>query len=249
MDKESIKIFSTNEGLNLIKSPVKAKILKALNEEDLGFEEIVQITNRSKSTVSAHLKALTDMGIISYKTHPNDQRKKIFYIDSQYMGKLEQHERQELPEQEVDYIKEHIMGLQRDSQLTQLVFHTLRSLLIQEGVNIDPILRKTGQKIGETLFTQLENENDDIFFQNIVDFWKDQGLGLIQLVDDEKLTLISTDCWECEFLPRLKDPACHMDTGIIESLLSLHFKTKIKVKEVECYAQGYDHCKFTIDLL
>ena len=40
-----------------------------------------------------------------------------------------------------------------------LLFHTLRSMLIQEGINIDPILQSTGNSIGNSLFEILYDDD------------------------------------------------------------------------------------------
>ena len=80
-DEKPIQIFSNPKqsiGVNVVKSPVKLTILEMLRDSEMEFDEIVSNTGKSKSTVSVHLKGLREMGIVSYKIHPNDNRKKIF---------------------------------------------------------------------------------------------------------------------------------------------------------------------------
>ena len=79
-DDKPIQIFSSpekNVGVNVVKSPVKLIILEMLRSSEMEFDEIVSNTGKSKSTVSVHLKGLREMGIVSYKPHPDDNRKKI----------------------------------------------------------------------------------------------------------------------------------------------------------------------------
>ena len=81
-EQKPIQIFSNlndDVGVNVIKSPVKLTILEMLRDSDMEFEEIVNNTGKSKSTVSVHLKSLRESGVISYRVHPVDNRKKIFY--------------------------------------------------------------------------------------------------------------------------------------------------------------------------
>ena len=81
-EQRPIQIFSNSEksiGINVVKSPVKLTILEMLRADEMEFDEIVRNTGKSKSTVSVHLKSLREKGIVSYKIHPNDNRKKIFY--------------------------------------------------------------------------------------------------------------------------------------------------------------------------
>ena len=82
-EKKPIQIFSNlneNLGVNVVKSPVKLTILEMLRDTEMEFDEIVTNTGKSKSTVSVHLKSLRESGIISYRVHPVDNRKKIFFI-------------------------------------------------------------------------------------------------------------------------------------------------------------------------
>ena len=89
-EQKPIQIFSDLSDLSVkvVKSPVKLTILEMLRDRDMEFDEIVSNTGKSKSTVSVHLKNLRETGIISYKLHPADNRKKIFYLNSKYLGSV-----------------------------------------------------------------------------------------------------------------------------------------------------------------
>ena len=68
-EQKPIQIFSNlndNIGVNVVKSPVKLTILEMLRDTEMEFDEIVNNTGKSKSTVSVHLKDLRETGIISY---------------------------------------------------------------------------------------------------------------------------------------------------------------------------------------
>ena len=162
--QKPIQIFSnSNEkmGVNIVKSPVKLTILEMLRDSEMEFDEIVTNTGKSKSTVSSHLKGLREDGIVSFKTHPSDNRKKIFYINSKFLGSVDVKKQKELEQTQTDYIIENIVD--NDSEFSTLLFHTLRSMLIQEGINIDPILQSTGNSIGKSIFENLYNDDLDIF--------------------------------------------------------------------------------------
>lgn len=171
-EQKPIQIFSNlneNIGVNVIKSPVKLTILEMLRDSDMEFEEIVNSTGKSKSTVSVHLKSLRESGIISYKVHPVDNRKKIFYLNSKYLGSVNVTEPKEIKETQSDYLVENLVN--NDAEFSTLLFHTLKSMLIQEGINIDPILQSTGNSIGNSLFEILYDDDLDIFIENIANFW------------------------------------------------------------------------------
>ena len=134
--QKPIQIFSNvndNIGVNVVKSPVKLTILEMLRDSEMEFDEIVNNTGKSKSTVSVHLKDLRESGIISYRVHPNDNRKKIFYINSKYLGSVNISEPKEIEQTQSDYIIKNI--IENDEEFSTLLFHTLKSMLIQEGGN------------------------------------------------------------------------------------------------------------------
>ena len=249
-EQKPIQIFSNldeNIGVNVIKSPVKLTILEMLRDSDMEFEEIVNSTGKSKSTVSVHLKSLRESGIISYKVHPVDNRKKIFYLNSKYLGSVNVTEPKEIKETQSDYLVENLVN--NDAEFSTLLFHTLRSMLIQEGINIDPILQSTGNSIGNSLFEILYDDDLDIFIENIANFWETKGLGRVSFELGQIIKITTFDCFECELLPKTGKPACFLDTGIFEALFSRYFKLPVSVIEIQCYTMGDERCVFEVEPL
>jgi len=253
-DQKPIQIFSKGHkeiGVNVVKSPVKLTILTMLKDSEMEFDEIVKNTGKSKSTISVHLKALRNDGIVSFKLDPDDQRKKIFYISSRFLGEIDAPEPFELEERKVDFLLDNIIN--RDDggafDFSQLLFHTFRSTLIQEGMNINPMLYETGKKIGLALYEQLKDEDIEIFLNNVTNFWSDYGLGNVEITVGEKIEIRSQNCFECGLLPKTGQPECYLDIGIIESILSSHLKKDFIMTETKCYAMGDDCCLFEIEFI
>lgn len=249
-EQKPIQIFSNlneNIGVNVIKSPVKLTILEMLRDSDMEFEEIVNSTGKSKSTVSVHLKSLRESGIISYKVHPVDNRKKIFYLNSKYLGSVNVTEPKEIKETQSDYLVENLVN--NDAEFSTLLFHTLKSMLIQEGINIDPILQSTGNSIGNSLFEILYDDDLDIFIENIANFWETKGLGRVSFELGQIIKITTFDCFECELLPKTGKPACYLDTGILEGLFTEFFNLPVSVIETQCYTMGDEKCVFEIEPL
>ncbi|WP_296874248.1 V4R domain-containing protein [uncultured Methanobrevibacter sp.] len=243
-----IQIFSNlneNIGVNVVKSPVKLTILEMLRDSDMEFDEIVSNTGKSKSTVSVHLKRLRENGIISYRVHPDDNRKKIFYINSKFLGSVNITEPKEIDETQSDYIIKNL--IEDDEEFSTLLFHTLKSMLIQEGVNIDPILQSTGNSIGKSIFNSVYNDDLDIFMENIAEFWQRKGLGRLTFKIGQIIKITTFDCFECKLLPRTGKPACFLDTGIFEGLFSEFFNMPVSVIETQCYTMGDEKCVFEIE--
>ena len=249
-DQKPIQIFSNfneNIGVNVIKSPVKLTILEMLRDSDMEFDEIVSNTGKSKSTVSVHLKSLRESGIISYRVHPIDNRKKIFYLNSKYLGSVNITEPKEIKETQADYLVENLVD--EDAEFSTLLFHTLKSMLIQEGINIDPILQSTGNSIGKSIFDKLYDDDLDVFIENITQFWETKGLGRITFELGQIIRITTFDCFECELLPKTGKPACYLDTGIFEALFTEYFKLPVSVIETQCYTMGDERCVFEVEPL
>jgi predicted hydrocarbon binding protein len=248
-----IKFYSTGSrgsGLNVVKSPVKLTILSMLAENEMEFDEIVKNTGKSKSTISVHLKALRNDGVVSFKFNPDDQRKKIFYISSRFLGEIEAPKSVEFEERKIDFIIDNIVNADNNTvEFPRLLFHTVRSTLIQEGLSIDPILYEAGLRIGESIFDKLNADHVDEFAKNVIDFWEEHSLGKIKidLISESKIGITSTDCFECGLLPKTGKPACFLDLGIIESLLSKFLETDVIVTETRCFTMGDNHCYFEIE--
>ena len=133
IEQKPIQIFSNpddNIGVNVIKSPVKLTILEMLRDHDMEFEEIVNNTGKSKSTISVHLKSLRENGVISYRLHPIDNRKKIFYLNSKYIGSVDVSEPKEIEETQADYLIKNIVEV--DAEFSTLLFHTLKAMLYNQ---------------------------------------------------------------------------------------------------------------------
>ena len=250
IEQKPIQIFSNpddNIGVNVIKSPVKLTILEMLRDHDMEFEEIVNNTGKSKSTISVHLKSLRENGVISYRLHPIDNRKKIFYLNSKYIGSVDVSEPKEIEETQADYLIKNIVEV--DAEFSTLLFHTLKAMLIQEGINIDPILQSTGNSIGRSIFDKLYDDDLNVFMDNIADFWQRKGLGRITFTIGQVIRVTTYDCFECELLPKTGKPACYLDTGILEGLFTEFFNIPVSVIETQCYTMGDEKCVFEIEPL
>lgn len=249
-EQKPIQIFSNmnqNIGVNVVKSPVKLTILEMLRDRDMEFDEIVSNTGKSKSTVSVHLKSLRENGIISYRLHPVDNRKKIFYLNSKYIGSVNITEPKEIEETQSDYLIKNIVD--NDAEFSTLLFHTLKAMLIQEGINIDPILQSTGNSIGKSIFDKLYDDDLDVFLDNLAEFWQRKGLGRLTYDVGQIIKITTYDCFECELLPKTGKPACFLDTGIFEGLFTEFFNLPVSVIETQCYTMGDEKCVFEVEPL
>ncbi len=240
-----IGLFATSKGIRAIDSPVKAKILSMLREGELSFDQIVASSGKAKSTVSVHLKKLVDEGIIGSKPDPQDARKKIFFINSEYIGELSREK--ESGNDLENYVSSYVLSDGDPFEFFRLMFKTIRVALINQGVNIDPILHEAGIKVGEALYERVADPEISKFLGNIAQFWETHYLGSVEVKNLEPLTINVSECYECRHLPYLGRPACAFDAGILKALFSAYYQDKRAVKETRCYAMGDKYCCFVID--
>jgi predicted hydrocarbon binding protein len=242
--KEQVELFSTSKGLYVIDSPVRINILSLLREKERKFDELVDLSGKAKSTVSEHLKKLKEDGIISSQADPEDARKKIFYIKSEYLGELS---REKLFQEDLGkYIQSYLESDGSPFEFFRLLFQTIRVSLIKQGISIDPILHEAGYKVGETLYHSLKDPQDDKFLENIAKFWQTHQLGQVEVNNKNPLVINVYDCFECKGLPYLGKTACAFDIGLLKALFNAHYKKPHQVTETDCYATGDEYCRFVI---
>jgi DNA-binding transcriptional ArsR family regulator len=163
-----IELFSTSNGIYAINSPVRVKILSMLRKGELSFDQLVELSGKAKSTVSVHLRRMVNEGIIGSKTDPLDARKKIFFIKSEYIGKLSG--KKVVTENIDEYVSSYVEGEGDPYKFFRLIFHTIRVSLISQGIDIDPILYEAGVKVGKTLYKKVKDPDINKLAENIALF-------------------------------------------------------------------------------
>lgn len=240
-----VKIYSSPQGVNVVQSPVKKEILSLLKEKSRSGSDIVSATGKSKSTISVHLQDLMDAEIISWKSHPQDRRKKIFYLNSRYLGDIS---REREIESDIDlYLDRHLLHSRDPFRFFRFMFRTIRVALLDEGINIDPILHQAGLRVGEAFYHELQAPTMDKFAKNLADFWEENHLGRLEIKSLEPPIIQAYDCFECEDLPPLGRPACSFDSGILEAVFSAYMGENVSVEETKCYAQSDQYCQFHVN--
>lgn len=240
---DEIKIFGTEQGVNVIDSPIKIKILSLLRDEELNGSNIVSLTGKSKSTISAHLKDLIKAGIVDYKIDPVDNRKKIYFIKSRYLGTFS---RDSIIKTAMEDFHRQDINSDDPFMFYKNMLMAIRISLMEEGINIDPILHNAGLKVGKKFTEHFENPTTEKLIENLAEFWKKNELGHMEAQSLNPLVINVTDCFECKDLPIIGKSACAFDSGVLEAIFSHHFKKAIIANEVKCYARGDDYCCFEI---
>jgi predicted hydrocarbon binding protein len=244
MPDRNIDLYSTPGGTRTVGNPVRRSILAALRQHEYTFEEIVALAGRAKSTVSVHLQDLVATGVIGSRTDPEDSRKKIFFLTGDLVASVSPEDR--VADALAAYAGAYRTGSADPFAFYKLTFRTIRVSLLQEGILLDPLLTRAGERIGEELYPGLADPETVWFCAKIARFWEEHRLGRLKVAGTEPLALLVYDCFECADLPVTGKPACAFDSGILRALFSRHYGRPTEAIETRCYSMGFDHCRFEV---
>jgi predicted hydrocarbon binding protein len=241
-----IDLYSTPGGTRAVGNPVRRTILAALREREHTFEELVTLAGRAKSTISVHLQDLAAAGVIDSRSDPLDARKKVFFLTGELIAIVSPEDR--IADGLAAYAGAYRAGGGDPFAFYRLAFRTIRVALMQEGVLLDPLLTRAGERIGEELYPAVADPETGAFCTQIARFWEEHRLGRIEVAETKPPVLLVYDCFECADLPVTGKPACALDTGILRALFSRHYGRPASAIETRCYSMGFDHCRFEIVL-
>ncbi len=232
--------------IDIIKSPMKYEILELLRHDEMHFEDIVKNTSKSKASVSMHLRDLRKEGIVTYKADPIDNRKKIFYLNSEYLGSIDSNRIKLAKENQTKLMVDEFV---QNGEIEYLILltHTFKSLLFEFGMDISPVLQKVGNHIGEYLYEQLKDDDFDVFLNNISRYWQENNLGNLSFKIKNNIEVTCRECFESVNSAKLGMPSCFLERGMLETLFSRYFKFDLKILETKCYSMGDDKCVYELE--
>lgn len=240
-----VDFFRTTQGLRVIDSPTRGRILGILGEGELAFEEIVSQAGRAKSTVSVHLRELVADGVLGSRNDADDGRRKYFFIEAEHLGHLSDAERLRA---DVGRVLADFDPANPDPAIFyRAVLRSIRVALLGEGINIDPVLHLAGRGLGQGLARLFAGMTTEELLAALAVFWQRHALGRFEVAAREPLELVVYDCFECMDLPYLGRPACAFEQGLLSAVFEAHYSGAALVDETACYAMGSGHCRFVIE--
>ena len=230
--------------IDIIKSPMKYEILNLLRQNEMNFDEIVKNTSKSKAVVSLHLKDLREAGIVKYRPDPTDNRKKIFFLNSKMLGSIDSNNiksKDKTKKLIENFIKE------GDIEYNLMFVHTFKTILIEYGMEITPIIRAIGNHIGDYIFSQVYDSDFEKFLFNISKYWADNNLGFLTFEVKNNLQITCRHSFESVKLEKTGLPECHLEVGMFESLFYNFFDFEVRIVETKCHSMGDDICLFEVE--
>lgn len=241
------KLFSRDGTVTAVSSPVRNNILFLIrDEEEVSFSRIMEYTGLSKSTVSVHLNSLIDAGLIASHSVPGDARKKMYYLTASHLADIRpcrqtgNNEFRELIRQ--CYIK------YDNVDYRQIIPHIIQVALIEVGIRIDPVIKRGGEVLGESVSVYLVAESLEKTIENVIKFWMRYGFGDMRIRSTSPLQLEIYQCYECMVLPKTEHGCCVISCGVLTAIFTAYFKQPVQVEEIECMTQGYSACCFEIEV-
>ena len=240
-----VDFFKTSRGVRIVDSPTRSRILGMLGDGELSFEEIVARTARAKSTVSVHLSELVADGVLGSRNDPGDGRRKFFFIEAEYLGRLSDAERLEADVGRL--LADYDPANPDPAAFYRTVLRSIRVALLDSGINIDPVLNAAGRGLGRRLARTFAQMTTEELLAALAVFWEQHALGRLEVAATAPLEIVVYDCFECMDLPYLGRPICAFDQGQLTAIFEAHFGGPVLVEETACYAMGSGHCRFVIE--
>lgn len=238
-------IFSTEEGMVAVDSPVKLKILQFIGNQSRSFDEIVSDCLKAKSTISVHLKDLIEQNLIQEHRDDNDKRKKTFSLNTQFIA----YSQAPIQNSYDRILKKLITSVDNELEFFKTLCHTIRYGLEAYGMNPRPVMKMIGNDIGKHLSDLFVSDSLDDMMPEIADFWKSHDLGIVEVSGHDPLTITIHECYDCSDMPDVGRTLCALDEGLLEGIFAVCLNMTTRVKEIECFGTGYDHCTFIVEII
>lgn len=236
-------IFLKNGRTIVVDSPVRIEILRMIMDKDRRFDEIVRRIGRAKSTVSVHLRDMTDDGILTERVDETDARRKYLHLDARYLGTIAARGYANPSGYEERPVLQDGVG---PAPVFRLIFNTIRTSLLHSGVNIEPVLFSAGIRAGNEVAGIVSDASYEKFMANLSVFFRENELGEITVEQEDPLVIRISGCYECQDLPKIGRPACSFDSGLLTAVFTRQTGEEVDVTETHCYAAGDPFCRFEI---
>ncbi|KZX16886.1 V4R domain-containing protein [Methanobrevibacter curvatus] len=236
-----------NRLVNVVKSPVKLKILNLLENGRMYFKDIVKELGKAKSTVSVHLRELEEKELITHEEDLKDGRKKMFFINSNILAEIDFVKQEDFDGERTENFIKNVIKNDPKKDFTRLVSHSVRSKLLENGISLYPLIYETGVEVGQVIYEQVNSKTDVGLIQNLAEFWEKYKLGRLEVEEKEdELHIKNYECFECAPLPKVDYPICYFELGVVETILKNHYGTDIEIHEELCMTMDSDYCLFVV---
>lgn len=247
VDPDCFDIYETHDGLRPIGSTVRRGILSKMRGRELTVPEMIDVTGLTKSTISTHLALLYKENLVGYREDPEDRRRKRYFLTARYVGMSCSGDPR--AGRAVGPMTEECLG--QPGGMSKALLRSVVAELRASGLDLRPLLRDTGRRVGETIGRQQDARGLEAWFAAASGFWADNDLGRLELLEEDGPVVAVRDCTLCcsgPDAPRM----CGMTAGILEGMASEAMRTSIQVERARAPdsvgADGGCGCAFRLRL-
>jgi len=239
--KQPLKIYSKSGSVTTVRNPVRNKILQLLSDEgSVSFTRIIEFTGLSKSTISGYVSSLEDGGLIMATQDPVDGRKKNYVLTAALIGSITPTSHNGSAEFR-ELIRQAYTHYEKiDYKL--ILPHIIKLALSEAGININPILLRGGEVLGETIAVYLVADTLEKTLANVVEFWHHYGFGEVKLKSSAPLQIEIYQCYECMIMPKGSGKNCVISKGMLEAIFSAFYRESVSVEEIQCMTENNEYC-------
>ncbi len=188
--------------------------------------EMIALTGLGKSTLSAHLAQLGRDGLLDYREDPNDRRCKRYYLTSRHVGTAgPSRDRPSMVDPMVDLPLDQNGGLQR------VLLRSLIAELACCGLDLEPVIRETGKRVGEVLGRDLPAVDLEEWAHQAVGIWKQNDLGRLVVVQGDPLRLQVEGCRLCCRGDAQVVRLCQVTAGLLEGMACESLGSLVEVRQ------------------
>ncbi len=241
-----MRLYSTDQTVVAVDSPVKIRILELVAGGPVPFDTLVRQTGKVKSTVSVHVHDLERSGLVAVRPDLEDTRKRLIELSSDAIGRLTNRDRNILiPQFPLPMDRGAFTGEDKAAFFIYC-YRVLRTQAMAMGINVDPLMRRTGMELGAVLARQFGKADLQGFATQLNDFYQANDLGTISIAGNAAITVDIHDCFECHGIPSTGHCVCAFNSGVFNSVFSYLLHRPVTAVEQRCVSAGYDRCRFVI---
>lgn len=243
-DRKMAKALSDN---------TRFRIVELLSEEELTNTMLAKRLGISKATVTHHMKILLEAGAVEVIRVEESRGIPKKYYGLSYKitgmgGSISEPLSQEMEREFRKLVQKKRFRKKLTDEVNISFLRLYRSALFSAGADFDPMLFDRGYQVGRSVFSEVVGgENIEDVLSSLGRLWEDLNLGRLEVEEvGETTSVVISDCYQCTEMPNLGKPLCASDEGIITGVLEKKLHSRFKVKEIECWGTGKEHCRFEI---
>ena len=243
--QNELDLYLRDGSITTIRNPIRLKILHLLQRKGAAtFQDILDETGLSKSTISVYVNTLSEAGIITRVSDEHDRRKKSYMMTAKYIGSLVPSTYSASSEFR-DLIKNTYTNYDKINYKAMLP-HLFRVALAESGIHINPVIRRGGIILGQSISPFIAADTVEKTVDNLREFWQRYEFGELSLKSKSPLVIEVKNCYECVTLPNGVNGGCIISEGVLEAVLSVVYPEGVSVHETECIANGAPSCIFEV---